>query len=85
MARRCDLLGKQTVAGKSRGHKRGSAGGVYGSWSKKAPATNRVFRPNLVRNVRVVVDGQTTRMTLSAKALKRIRKFGHLQGVTLAQ
>lgn len=84
MARRCDILGKQTVAGKSRGHKRGKAGGVSGPWSKKATATNRVFRPNLVRNVRVIVDGKPTRMTLSTKAIKRMRNFGSLRGVTLA-
>jgi ribosomal protein L28 len=89
MARRCDISGKQTVAGKSRGHRRGRAGGVNGPWSKKAPATNRVFRPNIVKDVKVVVNGATTRLNLSTKVLKRIRKYGFIKAegygyVTLA-
>src|SRR5688500_10199282 len=89
MARRCDLTGKQTVAGKSRRHQRGKAGGVSGPWSKKAPATNRVFRPNIVRGVKVLVDGKPQRLNLAAKTLKRIHNYGFIKAkgygmVTLA-
>ncbi len=86
MARVCDLTGKKTRAGKSRRHQRGKAGGVSGTWSKKAPATNRTFRPNLVKNVKVVdVDGKVKKLTLSTKVLKRMRKFGHYQGIQLVE
>lgn len=82
MARKCDLTGRKTIAGKSRRHRRGSAGGRSGAWTHKAPATNRTFRPNLVK-VRVLVDGKPQTMRLSMKAYKRIRKFGKLGNVTL--
>lgn len=85
MSRICDLSGTKTVAGKTRVHQRGAAGGVSGRWSKKAPAKNRVFRPNLVRNIKVLMDGKVQTVTVSTKVLKRMRKFGHYQGVTLAQ
>lgn len=84
MARECDLTGRKTITGHNRRHQRGSAGGVNGPWSRKSPATKRTFRPNLVRNVRVLVNGKPARMTLSAKALKRIRNYGSFKGVTLA-
>ena len=84
MARQCELSGKKTVAGRSRRHQRGSSGGVSGAWSKKAQATPRTFRPNLIRGVRVVKEGKVVRMDLAAKALKRIKKFGSYKGVTLA-
>jgi ribosomal protein L28 len=83
MARVCDLTGKKTVAGRSRRHQRGKAGGVSGAWSRKAQASKRTFRPNLVRNVKVLVGGKPTRLTLSTKALKRIKNFGSYKGVTL--
>jgi ribosomal protein L28 len=83
MARLCELTGRKTRAGKRRRHQRGSAGGATGgAWSKKAQATNRVFRPNLT-TVRVLVDGKPQQMKLSMKAYKRIRKFGRLGNVTL--
>ncbi len=82
MARKCELTGRKTVAGKSRRHQRGKAGGVSGPWSRKAPATNRTFKPNLVK-VQVLVDGKSQRMKISHKAYKRLRKFGHLGNVTL--
>lgn len=84
MSRVCDLTGRSTTAGKSRKHKRGRAGGVSGRWSRKAPASNRTFRPNLTRGVRVVMDGVEQKMTLSNKVVKRMKRFGHYRGVTLA-
>jgi ribosomal protein L28 len=85
MARICELTGKKTVAGKSRRHQRGSAGGVSGRWSKKAQATNRTFRPNLIRNVKLVSpEGKVERVTIAASTLKRIKNFGHYQGYKLS-
>lgn len=84
MARRDQITGKQTVAGKNRRHQRGSAGGVSGPWSKKAPATNRTFRPNLTK-VKLMVDGKPKRMKISMKTLKRIKRDGQLGNITLAK
>lgn len=84
MARKCDLTGKKVVAGKSRRHQRGKAGGVSGPWSKKAPATNRTFRPNIVPNVLVVSpEGKEERMNLAATVVKRMRNYGHYKGYRL--
>lgn len=85
MARVGALSGKKTIAGKSRRHQRGKAGGVSGPWSKKAQATNRTFRPNLIKRVRVITpDGREERMTLAASTVKRMRKFGHYKGYKIA-
>ena len=83
MSRKCEITGKKTVAGKSRYHRRGKAGGVSGPWSRKAQATNRTFRPNLVK-VRVVENGVPKRMTLSMKALKQLKRDGVVDGVALS-
>lgn len=82
MSRKCEITGKKTVAGKSRYHRRGKAGGVSGPWSRKAQATNRTFRPNLTK-VRVLVNGVPTRMTVSMKALKQLKRDGVVDGVEL--
>jgi len=82
MARKDDITGKKTVAGRSRRHQRGKAGGVSGPWSKKAPVSNRTFRPNLTR-VRVLVDGVPRKLRLSMKTYKRLRNYGPIGNVKL--
>ncbi|MBL8015202.1 MAG: 50S ribosomal protein L28 [Candidatus Doudnabacteria bacterium] len=83
MARIDQITGKKTTAGKNRRHQRGSAGGVSGAWSRKAPATNRTFRPNLIK-VRVLVGKTPKRIRISAKTLKRLKRDGNIGDVTLA-
>ncbi len=83
MARTCELTGRKTSTGHTRRHQRGSSGGVSGPWSRKAPAKKRTWKPNLTV-VKVVSEGREQKMKLSMKAYKRIRKYGSLQGVTLA-
>jgi ribosomal protein L28 len=83
MARVDQITGKRTVAGKSRRHQRGSAGGVSGPWSRKAQATNRTFRPNL-KKIRVLVGGKPQRMRISMKTLKRMKLDGKIGNITLA-
>lgn len=66
----CYHCGKGVLYGRSHTHHRGVAGG---RWKKRAPKTQRIFLPNLVR-VDIVEDGDTRRVNLCSKCLKRIRK-----------
>lgn len=83
MARVCEITGKKTATGHNRRHQRGKAGGVSGPWSRKAQATKRTWRPNLTV-VRVLVGGKPTRMKISMKAYKRLRNYGNIGNITLA-
>lgn len=56
--------------GRSHTHKRGVAGG---RWKKRAPKTQRLFRPNLQR-VMIVEGGGEKRVSLCMKCLKRVKK-----------
>ncbi len=56
--------------GRSHTHKRGVAGG---RWKKRAPKTQRLFRPN-VQKVMIVEEGDQKRVSLCMKCLKRIKK-----------
>jgi len=62
MARRCDLLGKETRSGNNR------------PFSLKA--TKRTFRPNLFKKrVFNPLTGRMEKMTLSAKAIRTLKKW----------
>ena len=62
MARVCQLLGKRTTAGNNR------------PFSMKA--TKRVFRPNLFkRRIMNPETGRVETMTLSAKAIRTLKKW----------
>lgn len=62
MARRCELLGKETRSGNNR------------PFSLKA--TKRTFRPNLFKKrVMNPLTGRIERMTLSAKAIRTLKKW----------
>ncbi len=67
---RCFNCGKTVLLGRSHTHHRGVAGG---RWKKRAPKTQRVFRPNL-QKATILEDGQKKIVRLCAKCLKRIRK-----------
>jgi large subunit ribosomal protein L28 len=68
----CDICGKSTVVGRSQKHRRGVAGK---RWRKRAQSTPRMFKPNLQR-VTLRVAGETRKMKVCTKCLKRIRKYG---------
>lgn len=82
MSRVCEITDRKVTAGKSRRHKRGSAGGRSGQWTHKATASNRTFRPNL-KVVRVLDNGVPVKMKLSAKAVKMLRARGEVDGIRL--
>lgn len=66
----CYHCGKGLLFGRSHTHHRGVAGG---RWKKRAQKTQRIFEPNL-QPVKILVEGNTMRVKLCSKCLKRIRK-----------
>ncbi len=72
--RKCEVTNKKPNFGKTRRHRRGSAGGVSGAWSKKATAKSKKQDINL-RKVRVVdQSGSKKTITVSMKAYKKARQ-----------
>lgn len=67
---KCFHCGKGIIFGRRHTHHRGVAGG---RWKKRAPKTQRIFRPNL-QKVSIIIDGSEKRVKLCTKCLKRIRK-----------
>jgi large subunit ribosomal protein L28 len=68
MARVCHFTGKKTIAGRSIS-RRGKAKYLGGVGRKVTGITNRKFKPN-IQKVRAVIDGQVTRIRVSAKAIR---------------
>ncbi len=72
--RKCDITNKSANFGKTRRHRRGSAGGVSGAWSKKATAKSKKQEVNL-RKVKVVDNqGRSQTIRVSMKAYKKARQ-----------
>lgn len=76
MSRKCDLTGRKPMYGRSIQHRHG------GNWARRAPKTNRVFRPNVHRH-RVYVPelDQWVTLKLSAKAIRTISKKGLMRAL----
>lgn len=66
----CYHCEKGIMHGRSHTHKRGVAGG---RWKKRAPKTQRLFRPNL-QKIAILDDGEEKRVRLCTKCIKRIKK-----------
>ena len=72
--KKCEITNKTANFGKTRRHRRGSAGGVHGAWSKKATAKPKKQEPNL-RKVKVINSKNSVMtITVSMKAYKKARK-----------
>jgi ribosomal protein L28 len=56
--------------GRSHTHHRGVAGG---RWKKRAPKTQRVFRPNL-QVANLIIDGKVKRVKMCVRCMKRVKK-----------
>jgi len=69
MSYRCDLCGKESVAGGQHKHHRGIAGG---QWKRRAQHTARLIKPNL-HFVTVPVKGVMSRVRACTKCIKRVR------------
>ncbi len=63
---KCDACGKGIIVGQNSAHKAG------GGWAMRAPATRKVWKPNL-HKVRVKVGGQTRRLRLCTKCLRQTK------------
>jgi large subunit ribosomal protein L28 len=76
MSRRCALTGKKPVFGRSIQYNHG------GNWARRAPKTNRIFKPNVHRH-RVYVPelGEWVTLHLSTQALRTISRKGLLKAL----
>ncbi len=63
MPARCEICGKATAFGRNIRHKHS------GRWVRKAPRTNRTFRPNVHKQT-VSVDGYTARLNICTRCLR---------------
>jgi len=67
---KCFHCKKESVSGRSHTHHRGVAGG---RWKKRAPKTQRLFKPNL-HKMFILVNDKKTRVFLCSKCLKRVNR-----------
>jgi len=67
VAARCEVCGKGTAFGRNIRHKHS------GRWQRKAPRTNRVYRPNLHRQV-LWIDGRKVKVNLCTRCLRNQMK-----------
>jgi large subunit ribosomal protein L28 len=63
MAGKCDICGKKTVFGRNIRHRHA------GRWERKAPRTNRMFRPNVHKQT-VYIDGKPVRLNICTRCLR---------------
>lgn len=66
----CYHCGKTSLYGRSHTHHRGVAGG---RWKKRAPKTQRIFKPNL-QKMEILEKGDLKTVKMCAKCIKRVRK-----------
>ncbi|OGK19335.1 hypothetical protein A3G67_00320 [Candidatus Roizmanbacteria bacterium RIFCSPLOWO2_12_FULL_40_12] len=66
----CYHCGKGILLGRSHTHHRGVAGG---RWKKRAPKTQRLFRPNL-QKVQILENGKKLTVKVCSKCIKRVKK-----------
>lgn len=66
----CYHCGKGVLYGRSHTHHRGVAGG---RWKKRAPKTQRIFKPNLHR-VAIMENSVKKFVKLCTNCLKRVKK-----------
>ncbi|HEY8490828.1 MAG TPA: 50S ribosomal protein L28 [Dehalococcoidia bacterium] len=59
----CQICGKHTVFGRNIRHRHS------GRWERRAPKTNRQFRPN-VHKQKVVINGQPVRLYICTRCLR---------------
>jgi large subunit ribosomal protein L28 len=60
---KCDVCAKHTMFGRNIRHQHS------GRWERKAPRTNRQFRPN-VHSKRMMVDGRLQRINICTRCLR---------------
>lgn len=63
MAGKCEICGKSTMFGRNIRHRHA------GRWERKAPRTNRVFRPN-VHKQSLFINGERIRVNICTRCLR---------------
>ena len=71
---KCDVCDKRTVFGRSIQYQHG------GQWERRAPKTNRPFKPN-VHAKRVFIDGAWQRKNVCTRCLRTQSKHLEAKGV----
>lgn len=66
MAMKCDFCTKGIMVGKQHKHHKGVAGG---RWLKRAPVTQKIFKPNL-HAAKILINGNYKRVKLCTKCLR---------------
>jgi len=66
-AGQCDVCGKHTVFGNNIRHRHS------GRWERKAPQTNRTFKPNVHKQVITTIAG-TIRLNICTRCLRTTSK-----------
>lgn len=72
--RKCEISHRSANFGKTRRHRRGSAGGVSGAWSKKAQAKPKKQDVNLKKVKVIDRKGSPKKITISMKIYKKARQ-----------
>ena len=70
MAYKCATCNKGVMIGRQHKHNPGVAGG---RWKKRAPKTQKIFKPNL-HSVRILINGAYKRVRLCTKCLRRAKE-----------
>ena len=65
---KCDVCEKRTMFGRNIRHQHS------GRWERKAPRTNRQFRPN-VQSKRLLIDGRWVRTNVCTRCLRTAMKI----------
>jgi len=73
----CTICGKGKMAGRNIRHKHS------GLWERKAPATPRVFMPNIQKRSLRNAQGKLVAIKLCTKCIKRIRNFPGWKGYSI--
>lgn len=70
MAYKCELCKKGIMIGKQHSHHKGVAGG---RWLKRAPKTQKIFKPNL-HATHILVNGMRQKVRLCTKCLRKTKE-----------
>ena len=81
MAYMCDICGKGKMVGSQHKHHPGVAGG---RWKKRAPKTQKIFKPNL-HYAKILVEGSMKRVRLCTKCLRRAKEAMKIKLVPVQQ
>lgn len=80
MAFLCENCGKTLTMGRSQRHGRGVAGK---RWSKRAPMTSKMFKPN-IQKIGMLVGGKKVTRNLCSTCIKRFKKEGKIKSFSRA-